>query len=203
MKKGFWFGFFLFNSIILIYLLKFSRLDQIILINQTHTAFGDSIFVLLSFLAEILIPIILAIFVFIKKRSDFYLLLLSYFIVTIVVQLLKHQIFPDYARPISYFADQNIDFYTIKGLIIHQRNSFPSGHTATAWWIAFWLVRLFAKNNKQAILFSSFGFGVALSRVYLLQHFPVDTLFGALIGTVFTYLCVFFYTKIYVKNLDQ
>jgi len=42
--------------------------------------------------------------------------------------------------------------------------------------------------------------GVAYSRVYLFQHFPVDTLVGAFIGTGSSYL---FYAINYAKSSSK
>lgn len=200
MQKGFWLGFTIFQSIILFYSLMFSKLNQILWINKSHTAFGDSLFQTISFLAEIAIPIFLLVYVLIKKRKYIYPLIISYIAVTIVVQLFKHQVYPDMARPILYFAKEKIQFYTIPGEIIHQRNSFPSGHTATAWWIVYWFSLLFAKNRIQFLWISSFAFGVALSRVYLLQHFPIDTFGGGLMGAFITHLTYYLYHQRSVRN---
>lgn len=197
MRIGFWIGFTLFHGLILGYILQFSRIEQMWLVNTTHSEFGDQLFLLLSFSAEIVFPLGLSLYTFFKKRDSLIPLILTYLSVTFVIQFLKLQLFPDFARPDLYFSDQIIDFYKIKGQIIHQRNSFPSGHTGAAWWIVFWLVQFFAKNNFQAFLFCFYGFGVALSRVYLFQHFPVDTLAGGIISIGIAYISLKFYQKKY------
>ncbi|MFN3689514.1 MAG: phosphatase PAP2 family protein [Fimbriimonadales bacterium] len=65
-------------------------------------------------------------------------------------------------------------------------NSFPSGHTATAFALAFW-VFLLTRGTRHRL----WGYGalllaglVGLSRIYRGVHYPSDVLAGALIGTL-------------------
>jgi membrane-associated phospholipid phosphatase len=58
----------------------------------------------------------------------------------------------------------------------------PSGHTSAAWFMCFW-ISLAAKKPWISLLMVFYAILVAYSRVYLFQHFPVDTAVGATIGT--------------------
>ena len=57
--------------------------------------------------------------------------------------------------------------------------SFPSGHSVTAFALAFVLSRAYP---RYAFLFYGLAGLVALSRVYLAKHFPSDVVAGAAIG---------------------
>lgn len=57
--------------------------------------------------------------------------------------------------------------------------SFPSGHSATAFALAYVLSRAYPKG---ACIFYGLASLVALSRIYLAKHFPSDVVAGAAIG---------------------
>lgn len=57
--------------------------------------------------------------------------------------------------------------------------SFPSGHSVTAFALAFVLARTYP---RYAFLFYGLAVLVALSRVYLAKHFPSDVVAGAALG---------------------
>jgi membrane-associated phospholipid phosphatase len=57
--------------------------------------------------------------------------------------------------------------------------SFPSGHSITAFALAFVLARVYP---RYAVLFYGLAVLVALSRVYLAKHFPSDVVAGAVVG---------------------
>ncbi len=56
--------------------------------------------------------------------------------------------------------------------------SFPSGHSATAWAVAFAL-----SGEPASPLAFGLALAVSLSRVYLGAHYPLDVAAGAVIGT--------------------
>jgi membrane-associated phospholipid phosphatase len=67
---------------------------------------------------------------------------------------------------------------------MHQLNSFPSGHTATAFTI--FLLTIYLFNNKKMVLIGLiYAMLCGYSRVYLGQHFPLD-LGGGIIVAILT-----------------
>ncbi len=64
---------------------------------------------------------------------------------------------------------------------MHGMNSFPSGHTITAFAI-FIILALIVKKNYLKVFFTTIAILAGFSRVYLSQHFLEDIFSGALIG---------------------
>jgi membrane-associated phospholipid phosphatase len=72
---------------------------------------------------------------------------------------------------------------------IHTWQSFPSGHTMTAFALALFL-SILIRNKFWGVLLLILAILVAYSRVYLFQHFPKDVFAGSIFG-VFAVLIAF------------
>ena len=135
-----------------------------------------------TFLGEewLILSICLIIYILLK-RNDFliktFLTLLINFILT---KISKNYLF-DSLRPSKFFENKNLIF--TEGVNIHQYNSFPSGHTSTAFAIAFFLIFYF-KFNKSGIILIFLAVLVGISRIYLQQHFAEDIIGGSIIGLI-------------------
>ena len=105
--------------------------------------------------------------------------------ILILSQVLKKTIFSGWPRPTAYFSP-DIQWNYVEGVSVAMRNTFPSGHTISAWAV-FFLLALVVNRRWAYILFPFLAIAVGLSRVYLLQHFFVDTYFGAVLGVLATY----------------
>ena len=64
--------------------------------------------------------------------------------------------------------------------------SFPSGHTSASFAFA---TALFLYDKNLGIIAYSFATCVAMSRMYLMVHYPTDVLCGALFGTSVAIIC--------------
>jgi membrane-associated phospholipid phosphatase len=134
------------------------------------------------------------------NRSFIVPAVLSIIICLLLTHVLKRIVFPDLLRPISLEA-QNIVLHKIEGIHINRFNSFPSGHTATAFATALLLAPVF-KNKRWAWLLPLIPFFVAYSRVYLAQHFVTDVLGGMAIGII-TAIVSFWLQPAVTKALPQ
>ena len=175
------------------------RLDQLLLINGANNAFADILFQGLTAIAEVVLPVLFLIYLF-RFRKEYALpYAYSYALSTGLIQLLKHFVFTSSLRPLAYFASSSVKWHIVPGLLISEYNSMPSGHTGAAFFMFFW-VAVLLKRFHWGLIAGLLAVGVAYSRVYLFQHFPVDTLVGAFIGVGASALFYFLnYAKIRTK----
>lgn len=122
----------------------------------------------------------------VKKVKEFHKEIFSYLIsvllMFIFVSILKQGIYPMAARPIAFF--ENIPSYWNPEefkIVFHQRRSFPSGHTATAATLGFFMMRFCTTKFLRMGLFSLILLA-GFSRVFLFQHFIQDVIAGLFIG---------------------
>lgn len=179
--KGYLLAFLAFEILVSGFIFRFSKLEQMQLINLNHQPVLDWIFLFLTNTAEVILPILFLIWIIWRRKELIKPYVFSYLLSTLIVQTLKHLIFSEALRPILFLKNSNVQWHLIEGLPINELNSFPSGHTNAAWWMYFWMAYL-SPNRLTGFLFGLLAFGVAYSRVYLFQHFPEDTQWGAIFG---------------------
>ena len=149
-------------------------------LNQRHNPFGNVFFRYVTLLGEHHV-FITAIFFLLAYRYYYAILLASVGgIHYILVQFLKQFVFNS-ARPKLYFQDSEMSFNVVEGIQIESLFGMPSGHTAAAFTLATLLICL-TKNKLLQVIYMLIAILVAISRVYLFQHFMEDTIVGALIG---------------------
>lgn len=142
----------------------------------------DLLFRYATFLGDGAIYIPLVAYTVFFNRAFFIPVALSIIICLLLTHFLKRVVFPDQLRPISLEA-QGIRLHKIQGVYINRVNSFPSGHTATAFATALLLASVL-KKKALAVLVLLLALLVGYSRVYLAQHFVTDVLGGMVIGMV-------------------
>lgn len=184
-------GLIIFEVVVLTYVFLFDRLDQMGLINSFNSSGADFLFKIISSGAEITIPILLLGYLIWKKSIFLKSYVISYIFSTVIVQFLKLVVFKDALRPLAYFKGQGHAWHLVQNLLINEYNSMPSGHTSAAWFVCFW-ISLVAQKPFLTVLIIFYAMLVAYSRVYLFQHFPVDTAVGAMIGTGVSLLVYYF-----------
>jgi membrane-associated phospholipid phosphatase len=175
-------GLIFFEAVVLTYIFSLDRMGQMSLINSFYSTWADLFFKIITSGAEITIPVLFLGYLIWKKSDLLKPYLISYIFSTVLVQFLKLVVFKDALRPLSYFKGQAYAWHLVQNLLIHEYNSMPSGHTSAAWFMCFW-ISLAANKPWITLLMVFYAILVAYSRVYLFQHFPVDTAAGAMIGT--------------------
>ncbi len=89
------------------------------------------------------------------------------------------------------------EVYQVPGVTVHMHNSFPSGHTATAF-AMFTILALIAKSKATQLYWLLLAVLVGISRMYLAQHFMEDVTAGATIGFVVSLIVYFLLCEKYV-----
>lgn len=128
------------------------------------------------------------VFAFISRRK-FLLFMVQALLVGVFVFLLKELVFGNIPRPTKLLGYEAF-LHLLKDTSVYKECfSFPSGHTMSA----FAVMSMFAYLNKSHMfqLFLFFlAFVAAYSRIYLLQHFFIDTYFGMILGFLTTIITV-------------
>ena len=160
------------------------RENLFLVLNEDLGWFADQLLGIFTNLAEgwIWIPYLLIVFGWFKK--DLIFILLNFLSSTLLTQLPKNYIWPNVNRPIASGIPIS-KIHTVAGVEVHTYNSFPSGHTATAFTL-FFLTVYFFPNKKIFWLGAMYAIVCGYSRVYLGQHFPID-LAGGIIAAILSF----------------
>lgn len=164
-----------------------------LLLNGNGGGWADYFFMWLTYLGDGWVWISVFVFTWIHFRNRIGLVLLSVIISTLLSQTGKQILFPNELRPAAGEIART-EIHTVSGVELHTGNSFPSGHTTTAFTI-FLLACIFIPNRITLLLGFCIALGVGYSRIYLAQHFPVDVAAGMLVG-VAAVLCSLYIEKL-------
>ncbi len=174
-------------------LLLKGKAGSFILLNSFHAPFLDAFFMGYTNVGDGLFALALVamVFFYLKQRPLAIALLLSYCVSGILAQVLKHC--NNMPRPASYFQPGQYTHF-INGLHLATQFSFPSGHTTTAFAVAT-VLAIFNKDKKKSLWLLVAAALVGFSRIYLAQHFLLDVISGAILGTLTALAVVHFTTN--------
>lgn len=146
----------------------------------------DTFFKYITHLGDGVIAVLICVIVLLLNAKKGIYILLTYVISGLTTNILKTYIF-DVNRPhfVYGFYGYLMPQYNIKyveGVDMHGLNSFPSGHSTTAFAI-FISLAIITENKFLKLFFFLLAFLGAFSRMYLSQHWLVDITVGSLIGT--------------------
>ncbi len=164
----------------LIPLILFEKGEIVLMINSYANEYADNFFMIITYAGQgaIWIPVFL-ILLFLKFHTAFTALLVLMFN-GLYTAILKKLLFKGLARPTAYLPEESF-YYLIEGFSYHSSNTFPSGHTLTAFSLAFFL-SFYIKNNTLSVIVFIYAVLIGFSRIYLLQHFYIDVYFGIITG---------------------
>lgn len=172
----------------------FGRIPVFLFLNTDGGALMDQFFKWATWGAEgwVWIPFLAIVFGWFKKDAK--LIVLNFLLSTLLTQIPKQFIWDTISRPIASGMPLN-DIHTVPGVVMHAYNSFPSGHTATAFTLFLLTIYLFPTKWVFAIG-AIFAMICAYSRVYLGQHFPMDLGGGIIVAVMSVQLSIMIVQKI-------
>lgn len=204
LKENRWFLIptLVFLLIAIILMFSYSKTELHILSNEANSPFLDFFFKYTTHLGDgKMIAVLFIVLLFVKYRFAFAFLAGS-LSASVAVNLAKRFILNENYRPSKYFEIfETYQLHFVEGVKIHSNNSFPSGHTATAFNVFFTLA-LLTKNNGLKFLYFVLAVLIAYSRVYLSQHFLIDITASSVIGILFILIFWVWFEK-FDRRLDK
>lgn len=156
--------------------------------NNRHPAL-NYLFIGATKLAETEGILLLLVFLLLIKYSALILTIINGLLATIVANIIKTT--TDLPRPLTIYENiHNFSINFVPNVEVHRYMSFPSGHTTAAFAMLFALL-LVSRNNYHRTAIVLLSMLVALSRVYLFQHFTRDVLLGSVLGVVIAIMVSF------------
>ena len=167
--------------------------DVILLaVNSRYSAYGDLFFKWFTHVGDgntcILLFVLLLLFV---SKEKGLVMGVSYAVTNLPVQLVKNYAFTENFRPKAYFWEDFHRLHFTEDVEILVSNSFPSGHTATAFSM-FLVLSYWMKNKAASFIFFLCALLVGYSRMYLALHFFADVFAGAVFAVFATTFVIYY-----------
>lgn len=183
-----------------VYLLIYGTYDSFLYLTKIHNPSLDVFFSTFTHVGDGLFAIAIALIFFLfKYRRIAFNILFSFLLSGLFAQIGKQLV--SHPRPSRYFQD-------VVGTPVHTlevtnwgNNTFPSGHSATAFALLTVIILFFPKS-KWNIVWILLAFLVGYSRIYVASHFLDDVLAGALIGVFTAMICYIISNQLFYKKLS-
>jgi membrane-associated phospholipid phosphatase len=165
--------------------LAFTRSEIYFAVNGLYSSWADTIAPYVTDLGNGWTAITIAIILLFFSYRKALIVASAYAVTSLFAQVVKHIV--QSPRPRLYFQDQVSRIHFVKGMYIDIYDSFPSGHTVTAFMLAV-LLSYWSRNKAWCPVFLLIAILVGYSRMYLSEHFFEDVVAGSVIGFVLTTL---------------
>ncbi|GAB4028401.1 phosphatase PAP2 family protein [Spirosoma koreense] len=182
-NRFFFFPYLLILALVGVWQLLYTQEQLMQWVNFRNTPVADLIFPYITYLGDGVFYVIICLILLIYDRRVGLMALASFALSSLTSEFLKRIIFSNSPRPLKFFEHSPYKYHIIEGLDIHTINSFPSGHTTTAF-AMFSLLAFLDSRKDRGGLFLALAILTGYSRVYLFQHFVEDAYVGSLIGSI-------------------
>lgn len=161
-----------------------SKGDLVLALHYMRIDWLDELFLVITRLGEYQGFLLSAVMIILIGNWRHLLTLTSATLIMVgLIYIFKYKIFQDAERPIVFFERLGILSDFRPDYHLNRKHSFPSGHTAAAFTFFFSSALSTRRFDLQAISLV-LAVAVAFSRVYLMQHFVMDTVAGSILGVV-------------------
>lgn len=192
--------FLIFLALSSIYLFFYSKGEIHLYLNGFRHSFLDSFFPYATWFGDFLGVIGASVVLCFVKYRYAALVIGANICSAMFTQFLKHTLFSDIVRPVKFFESVQ-QLVLVPGYENYMYNSFPSGHTTSAFTTFFCLALIISNRVLKFIMFVA-AITVGASRIYLSQHFLNDVYAGSIIGVSIS-LVVYHYFFISEKSLNR
>ncbi|MCD7972732.1 MAG: phosphatase PAP2 family protein [Candidatus Azobacteroides sp.] len=179
-----------------IILLLYSKAEVTLWINQHHLPLLDNIILITDKMGTIYFAMLAWVLIWILKgnKTAFYAAV-CFMAVALVTTFIKYILFPGVLRPVPYFDTiPDLSLRLIEGVKQLETESFPSGHTSSAFAI-FTYFALILPDKRMHFLLALAALSVGYGRMYLSQHFITDVYTGMILGVTITTVLYWFLTR--------
>ena len=191
-KKETYLIYGVFFTISLLLISVFNKFYLHTSVNQFHTSFLDVFFKYVTHLGDgAMFGVLVLLFLFIKRKMAL-VFIVGGVLTLLVTHLFKKVLFKGIPRPVGALGEEAL--HLVDGVKMALWNSFPSGHTTTAFAI-FTILCLYFSKCKSQYLWMSLAIIASFSRVYLSQHFLIDIFVGSFLGIAIGFVSMAFFCK--------
>ena len=173
----------------------------ILFFSDHRSEYGNVFFTYCTHLGEFAPYLITTLFFLWKRRKYAWTPIATAGLVMLCSYYIKD--YMGHPRPVMFFESHGLikSIHFVPGVtILRGYNSFPSGHTMSAFAIYSLLCFTVGKNVLLQLLFFTLAVLVGVSRIYLVEHFPEDVLFGSLLGLSIAVFVYYIYSFFHVEQ---
>lgn len=179
------YGLFFLGSLFMVS--AYNKLTLHLEMNKFHFSFLDFFFKYTTFLGDgIMFGVLALIFLFVKRKVAL-VFAISGVLTLLITYLFKKIVFSGMPRPAAALGEESL--HLVEGVKMAFWNTFPSGHTVTAFAI-FTILCLYFKKCVSQYLWIVLALIAGVSRVYLSQHFWGDIFVGSVLGILIAFVSV-------------